>query len=246
MKTVRISNISYLNCLPFQYGLENFRFSPEYDVRISMDIPSVCAEKIINKETDIGIVPVGALSEIRDYQILSDYCIGAVNQVRSVIIASDVPLNEIENLYPDFQSRTSNVLSAILFRFHWKKNVRFLEKDTEYVSKISGKTAGVIIGDRALKPAREFRYIIDLSEEWYKFTGLPFVFALWISSEKQDAAFISEFNKALAKGISDIDKLTENDVFLRKYLKTYIDYSFNEEKNKALRLFLEYSRLLNQ
>lgn len=246
MKTVRISNISYLNCLPFQYGLENYRFSPEFEVRISRDIPSVCAKKIISRQTDIGIVPVGALSEIEDYYIQSDYCIGAMNKVKSVIIASQVPLNEIQYIYPDFQSRTSNILAAILFKYHWKKNVLFLEKDTDYLSRISGNTAGVIIGDRALKPPVNFKNIFDLSEEWNKFTGLPFVFALWVSSQKQNPEFISEFNKALAKGISNIDKLTENDIFLRNYLKTNIDYSFNEEKRKALNLFLEYSRLMNQ
>ncbi len=89
----------------------------------------------------------------------------------------------------DYQSRTSDDLLKILIKEYWKINPVFEETSGEYQSKISGTTAALIIGDRALKQREISSYIYDLGLEWKKFTGLPFVFAAWVSNKKLDIRF---------------------------------------------------------
>src|ERR1043166_8619691 len=105
---IKISAVAYLNSKPFIYGLEHSRVLDQIDLQL--DIPSECARKLINNEVEIGLVPVAVLPLIRDRQIISDYCIGAVGKVNSVMLYSDVPLDEIRTVLLDYQSRTSVTL----------------------------------------------------------------------------------------------------------------------------------------
>lgn len=240
----KISIVSYLNSKPFIYGFDKSNFSKLAD--ISLDIPSVCAEKLINGSVDIGLVPVAILPELKNYKIISDYCIGANGAVDSVLILSDVPLEEIEDLLLDYQSRTSVMLSKVLLENHWKKKVKFIPAQIGYENSIGGKTAGVVIGDRALILRKKFKYVYDLPLEWKKMTGLPFVFATWTSTIDLSAEFINSFNKAIEEGMKMIDEISkkeftpeisQEEVFT--YLTKSIDFDFNQEKQEALELFLK-------
>ena len=167
-------------------------------------------------EIDVGLVPVAIIPEMKEYYIISDYCIGCDGEVASVCLFSEVPLDKIEKVLLDYQSRTSVELLKILIKEHWKINPVFEETSGEYQSKISGTTAALVIGDRALEQRKISPYIYDLGLEWKKFTGLPFVFAAWVSNKKLDKKFIDDFNEANAFGlhrINEVVKQNENGVF---------------------------------
>jgi chorismate dehydratase len=154
-----------------------------------------------------------------------------------------VPLNNIEKILLDYESRTSVELLKILVKEYWKINPVFKETSGEYQSNISGTTAALIIGDRALKQRKISAYIYDLGLEWKKFSGLPFVFAAWVSNKKLDEKFVAEFNEANAlglKNISDVVRENETNIFnLMNYYTRYISFEINEEKKKAMYLFLK-------
>jgi chorismate dehydratase len=241
---VRISVVSYLNSKPFIYGLRNAKFNTA--VEITEDIPSVCAEKLMNGKADVGLVPVIILPLLTNPNIISDYCIGADGEVGSVLLFSEVPINEIKSVLLDYQSRTSVMLTKVLARNHWRITPEWKETSSEYENNISGDTAGVVIGDRALLLKNKFPYVYDLAEEWKKLTGFPFVFACWVSINKLDKIFISEFNKAMENGMNKIDEIAENESSLqlskdeiKKYLTHRIDYNFDSKKREALELFLK-------
>lgn len=240
---IRISVVSYLNSRPFIYGLRNTVFNFETDIQ--EDIPSVCADKLINGEADIGLVPIAVLPLIKEYSIISDYCIGADGEVSSVLLLSEVPLNEIDNILLDYQSRTSILLTRILAKKLWKINPQWKNTNASYENQIKGSTAGVVIGDRALKLKSNYKFVYDLSAEWKKLTSLPFVFACWVCTKKIDDLFIADFNKALAYGIQNIDRVVEDEKSfhlskeeLKNYLTKNIDYNFDEKKKEAMNLFL--------
>lgn len=240
---IKISVVSYTNSLPFIYGLENTDFINKIDLK--KDIPSVCARKIINLDANIGLIPVAALPKVSNYRIVSDYCIGANKKVDSVFLASNVELSKIENIILDYQSNTSNNLTKILAKKHWKISPNWINGDSEYISEIKNHTAGVVIGDRAFKIKSDFKYVYDLSEQWYNFTKLPFVFALWISNIKLSDEFISEFNSALKFGLDNIDKLKNTKAVLNNtefiyYLTKSIEYTLDENKRKSIELYLKY------
>lgn len=224
------------------YGLLNGPLSDQ--ITLNLDSPAVCASKFKNGDTDLALVPVGSLVDLDQYHIIGEYCIGSEGRVRTVCLFSEVPIEEIEQIYLDYQSRTSVELIKILARKHWIISVEWLSSEKGFESKISGKTAGLIIGDRAIGLENEFPYVYDLSEIWRAMTGLPFVFACWVSKNKLDPEFEAMFNHSIKAGIDQIDKLVyilpspEKDFDLKEYFKKNISYQLDDQKRKALNLFL--------
>jgi len=243
---MKISAVSYINTLPFIYGLQH---SPIIDkIDLSLDYPAECASKLINNQIDIGLIPVAVLPQIPNYKIISNYCIGADGKVDSVYLFSDVEINEIEKIYLDYQSRTSISLMRILAEKFWKIEVEWIKADAGYENKIFGKTAGVVIGDRTFAIKQNFKYTYDLADVWKKMTGLPFVFATWTANKNIDQLFVNEFNDALKFGLENINKvlihyqnkisITNKHINIKNYLTKSISYAFTKDKQKALKSFL--------
>ncbi|PCJ84756.1 MAG: hypothetical protein COA57_08680 [Flavobacteriales bacterium] len=243
MRPLKISAVSYLNTKPFIYGLEHSSFLKNFDLQI--DIPSVCAEKLLTNQVDIALAPVAVLPELNDYEILTDYCIGCDGKVNSVMLFSEVPLAEIETIYLDYQSKTSVLLIQLLAEKHWKIFPNWLIATAGYESKIGEKTAGLVIGDRSFALHGKFNYQFDLGEAWEKFTGLPFVFACWVANKPIPEEIKAAFNKAVAFGIENKFTLKNELKFspipnmtVDEYLEKFISYQFDQRKKKALELFL--------
>jgi chorismate dehydratase len=114
LNKLKVSAVSYTNSKPFVFGLLHSDILDK--IELSLDIPSVCALKLIENQVDIGLVPVAALLQIPNYHIISDYCIGANGAVDSVFIFSNKPISEIKTLKLDSQSRTSNNLARVLIK----------------------------------------------------------------------------------------------------------------------------------
>ena len=140
--------VNYLNTLPLLYGLER---SPVMQEAVFMlDFPSNVARKLKSGEIDAGFIPSAVFPEIPSGRIFSSYFISSDGPVASVCLMSEVPLTEIETVLLDYQSRTSVELLKLLYREHWKKDVRFVEAQQEFQPEIGGTTAGLLIGDRCL------------------------------------------------------------------------------------------------
>jgi chorismate dehydratase len=237
-----VSIVNYYNTTPFLYGINHTDFKSQ--IELELDIPSVCAKKLKNRQVEIGLVPVAVLPELQSYHIITDYCIGAVGKVDSVKLFAQKPLDELTHVLLDYQSKTSVTLVQVLNKHFWKKNIEFINASEGFEKQISGTTGAVIIGDRTFG-LTEHPYQYDLSEEWQKYTGLPFVFACWVSNVKPEEAFIEKFNQALSYGVNHIkEAVTEKpnntkgfDAY--DYLKNKISYNLDSDKRKALSRFLE-------
>lgn len=250
MGKIKISAVSYLNTVPFIYGIEKDKALLD-QIHLSKDIPSECARKLIDNEVDLGLVPVATLLKLDSYALVSDYCIGSIGKVKSVLLVSDVPLNEIKSIFLDYQSRTSVLLCQVLCKRFWNIDVDFLPSKEGYEELIQGNQAGVIIGDRTFNLPRTFNYTYDLSEEWHKWKGLPFVFASWVSNKKLDQGFLNQFNQALKIGIENKEKSIVNlpnqklsFAEQKSYISENINYHFNDKMKTALSLFLDEARKL--
>lgn len=245
MDKIKISVVSYLNSKPFLYGLNYSGLINEIDLQL--DIPSICAQKLINGKVDIGLIPVAVLPLLKEQYIISDYCIGAEGKVASVLLYSKVPLQEIENVLLDYQSNTSVLLVKVLASNFWKINPQWIPAKADYENDIKGSTAAVIIGDRTFGLENKYAYSYDLAEEWQKFTQLPFVFACWVANKKLPDTFLNEFNRALKYGIDNrpalIAELNEQKAYstdIEVYLSKNIKYDYDIAKKQALKLFLDY------
>jgi chorismate dehydratase len=240
-KKVRVGAVSYLNTKPLIYGFENGLMKAEVDLII--DYPSKIAKMLLEEKIDVGLVPVAIIPELNEYRVISNYCIGSVGEVASVCLFSQVPLCDIKTVLLDYQSRTSVALLKILIKEYWKINVVFEETSENFQSKISGTTAGLVIGDRALQQRKISPYIFDLGLEWKSFTNLPFVFAAWISNKKLDEIFIKNFDAGNAFGVSRIDEVVKDNPYklfnLKHYYTHCISFHLDENKRKGMKLFLE-------
>lgn len=242
---MKISVVSYLNTKPFLWGLHKSKLI--HEISLTEDIPSICAAKLLSGEVDIGLVPVVVVPMMKEHYILSDYCIGADGPVSTVMLFSNSPLEKINKIILDYQSKTSVRLLKILAEHFWKISPEWLDSKENYESEISGETAGLVIGDRTFGLQNNFQFQYDLAAEWKKFTGLPFVFACWVSREKLSPEFTSEFNSALKNGIESIPELCStlpNPDFSKHYLENHISYSFDQRKKKAMTYFLEFESFI--
>ncbi|MGE0561579.1 MAG: menaquinone biosynthetic enzyme MqnA/MqnD family protein [Flavobacteriales bacterium] len=242
---VKISIVSYSNTLPFLYGLQHSDILNEIDLQL--DIPSKCAEKLLTNQVDIGLVPVAILPKLKEYHIITDYCIGATKKVNSVLLYSDVPLNEIETIMLDYQSITSINLVQILAKQYWKIFPKFENSTVGFEKNIGGTTAGVIIGDRTFDLSKKFLYQYDLAGEWVKFTQLPFAFACWVSNKKMTEDFARKLNEALKFGVNHIPQavnISTNQSMDKNKLKNYltydISYHLDQEKRRSIDIFLNF------
>ncbi|MBA3902015.1 MAG: ABC transporter substrate-binding protein, partial [Bacteroidetes bacterium] len=86
MQRIRISAVSYLNTKPFLYGIQNSDALTHFNIDLKTDLPSVCAEKLLANEADLGLVPVAIIPKLKEYHIISDYCIGAIGPVKTVML----------------------------------------------------------------------------------------------------------------------------------------------------------------
>ena len=240
---LKISAVSYLNTIPFIHGLKQSELIKIIDLQL--DYPSICADKLINGTVDLALVPVAVIPKLKEAYIISDYCIGANGSVDTVCLYSDVPIEEIESIALDYQSRTSVALLKILLNEYWQLNPELKKANVGFEENIKGNHAALVIGDRAFALNTKHAYIYDLSAIWKEMTGLPFVFAAWVANTKLPQDFIVSFNKALEKGLSDIDMALaiEGDSYPNcenpeDYLNNKISYNLDIEKQKGMELFL--------
>lgn len=242
MSAYKLAAISYLNSTPFVYGIKQSGL----DASLSLHIPSHCADLLQDEQVDLALVPIAIIPKLKQHYIVSPFCIGSDGPVQTVCLFSNVPLNDIDEILLDYHSKTSVALLKVLCKHYWKIEPDFLETEFDFERKTKNTTASLIIGDRAYEYHQKFEYVYDLSQQWKSFTGLPFVFACWVSTQKLDAKFICDFSSSLQLGLNNLEtSITVNesnfdtDIDRLDYLTNYIRYDLDEAKRKAMKLFFE-------
>jgi chorismate dehydratase len=251
MQKIRVSPISFLNTLPLSFGIRHSNIINQ--IELVVDTPAQCANRLIEGSVDIGLVPVATIPSICNAQIISDFCIGVSGAVRTVVLVSEVPVNEINEIILDYQSRTSVVLARILVTDFWNLNVKFRNAKPGFeFSQVKGNTAAVVIGDKVFGIEKKYKYVLDLAVQWREYTGLPFVFACWVANCDLSQSFIHEFNEALRYGVEHINEaidsvpnliIPKNEAL--KYLSQNIDFNFTDDKREAMQLFLKKLEIIS-
>ena len=191
---LRIGAVSYLNSKPLLEGLDELL----PDTTIRLDYPSRLADDLVTGELDVALIPSIEYFRGHNYQVLSNACVAAHGPVLSVKLYSRVPWGEIKTLALDEGSRTSATLARILLA---ERHGVFPKLEPLPLDHQTGDTradAILLIGDRAILPPKErFLGTWDLGEEWFRWTGLPFVFAMWVAN---DGSVLSKRVNAISPG----------------------------------------------
>jgi len=251
MGKIRISAVRYANTYPFIWGLTESGFSKK--VYLETDHPAQCAAKLREGRADIGLIPVAALPGVKNGRIISDYCIGANGNVKTVMLLSNCPFEELDTINLDYRSVTSVTLVRVLARNMWKKDFRWNDTSevTDFFS-IPCNEGVVLIGDQCFESESRYKFRMDLAMEWKKQTGLPFVFACWVANRDTGIEFLNDFNSALRLGVENIDKVAEYFGSMGKiskpqlvdYLKNNIDFNLDDDKKSAMNLFFDLMKKL--
>lgn len=245
MAKIKVGIVDYLNTKPLLEGIMHSDLLG--DIELVPDYPANIDRMLVDNEIDLGLVPVAVIPRLKEYHIISDYCIGTRGKVASVCILSNQPLDQVKKILIDYQSRTSAMLVKILIKKFWKLGVELVDTQSDYRHLIEGDTAGLVIGDRCLEYRHKVKYVYDLGEAWLEFTGLPFVFATWISNKALPGDFIRRFNEANAAGIRNIEKVIFENNFSyydsREYFSKNISYELDEEKRRGMERFLGWLRV---
>ena len=245
MAKIKIAAVSYLNTVPFIYGIE---YSGNMQADLMLAPPSECARLFTESRAEIALVPVAAIPTICDAQIITSFCIGTEKSVRTVMIMSTVPSLKIKRLWGDSHSLTSVMLTRILCSKYWKIAPEFIKMaDYGVMDRAEDGDAFLLIGDKVFGHEGRFRYNYDLADEWRGMTGLPFVFAVWIARKGISPEKIDALESALMFGVEHIyEALVEyshqEKDYAYHYLTENIDFLFDAQKRKAFEKFLELGR----
>ncbi len=204
----RVGAVSYLNSKPLIEGL-----AARLPGGLTLDVPSRLALALERRELDAALIPsIEVLQSKGEYEILSDACVAARGPVRSVKVFFRVPPGEVNRLSLDEGSRTSATFARVLLfhKYGVEPETEQLPLDSSVASDAISRTTAdaiLLIGDRAMFPvAEEFPVVWDLGDEWLKWTGLPFVFALWAGRSGQiSAGLATMFSEARDAGVAVAD-----------------------------------------
>jgi chorismate dehydratase len=250
MTKIRVSAVKYTNSIPFIYGLQND--SLRNDIILSLDTPTECYNNLFSGFAEVGLVPVIIKNHVSKFFQVSPYGIGATGDVLSVILISRSPLSNVKTITLDYQSRTSAMLVRLLCSEFWKIKPEFRQARPGFeMDPFLPGEARLIIGDRSFQFHNHDDLVVtDLAGEWLKFTGLPFVFALWASTKKLPAEFEQKFTAALNYGMSFKPKLINElqgqerykSINLHNYLNYNIIHEISPAMQEGMNLFLHLIR----
>ncbi len=249
-RKMRVGAVSYLNTRPLIHRFADF--AP--DAELLLDVPSRLADRLAAGDLDVALIPSVEAFQGSGYSIVSDACIACRGPVLSVKLLSRVPIPDIRTLALDAGSRTSAALVQIMLRerLDVAPHLRELPLNTEGESSIeTDSDAVLLIGDRAIHASRrEYSDQWDLGEQWCEWTGLPFVFAMWMARPGVDVGRVEvALRRARNAGttrLADIARSAAGDVGLDEqtclsYLRDNLHFTLGAAEQRGLKLFHRYA-----
>jgi len=251
--------VSYLNTVPLVWGLQHSR-----DLRDAFDLgfalPSECADQLASGQADIGIVPVIEMAR-QGLDYFPGTGIACHGPVRSILLISKVPFQEIRTLATDSGSRTSAMLSQVILAEKFGVRPQVFSHPANLAEMLERADAALLIGDAALRvdPATLPFETLDLGAEWVAMTGLPMVFAVWagrkeIIREAHGGAYGQVFLESLRYGLAHMDDIVAAEAparhfspdVVRRYLTGHIVFELGEKDYEGMRLYIKHALRLDR
>ena len=239
----KIIAVSYLNTIPFIYGL---RHHSNLGADLLLAPPATCYQNFVEGKADIALMPAAMVPSLADAEIVTDYCIGAVGKVRTVVVVSNSPIAQVRRIFLDAHSKTSVQLCGYLAKNLWKIEPEWhAMEDYSLLDNAEQGDAFLLIGDKVFDNEGRFAYSYDLAEEWHKATKMPFAFAVWVARKGLSYEVRDELQAAFTYGMEHIyEAILESGYAEREYAYEYltenIDFLFDIQKHNALKKFWDY------
>jgi len=246
-RRLRIGAVQYLNTKPLVYGLA------EAGIDLQYDLPSRLADGLARDLLDVALIPTVEVLRQPGHRVVSDACIGCQGPVMSVKLLFRTPPERVATLALDEGSRTSAVLAQVLLAERHGIRPRVEPLAIGAGSDETRADAVLLIGDRALADAARggaFQLIWDLGDEWCRWTGLPFVFALWAArSGVETGGLAARLETARDRGLANLAAIAAAEgprhglttTQCLGYLRDNLHYHFGDREREALELFHDHA-----
>jgi predicted solute-binding protein len=227
---------------------------PQRDlVDLSLAIPAICAQEVEDGATQIGLVPVAEVAR-QGLEIVPGVGISCLGAVRSILLFSRVPWEKIRTLAADSSSRTSVQLARVILRERFGVEPRITAYQPELDAMMKQADAALIIGDPALRvDLHQTSYEwLDLGDEWFRLTQLPFVFAMWAGKPKLPVEELEDLTRASYEfGKARLTEIIASEYAQRgisheladEYLRRHIRFEIGPQEQRGLETFFELARL---
>jgi chorismate dehydratase len=242
---MQIGAVSYLNSRPLIEGLEGLLPS----ANLVLDYPSRLADALSNGQLDVALIPSIEYFRRPGYEVISDACVAARGEVLSVKLYCRVHPGQIRTLALDEGSRTSAALTKVILAERYGVIPKTEPLRMESATTDSGADAVLLIGDRAMhSPEESFVEVMDLGQFWYDWTGLPFVFAMWVARREVNTEGVDEaLSHARDLGIANVadiareeaPRLGISETLAHNYLTRNLHYHLTSAERSGLKLFSE-------
>jgi chorismate dehydratase len=244
----RIAASSYLNTAPLIWS---FVHGSQRDaVELFTDTaPARCAQMLARAEVDAALVPVIEYQQLSDVSMIADVCVGSKNAVRSVVLATRRNnLKKIERVALDESSRTSVALVKIIFREFLGFEPEWQVAAPDLQAMMQQADAALIIGDPAMRISRDQFRVFDLATLWHEFTGLGFVFAMWmVRNESAGKVRRADFVAARDEGLDHLEAIAAaqtgplrfSSAEITEYLRTNIVFQIDDDMRRGLSLYFD-------
>lgn len=242
---LQIGAVSYLNSRPLIEGLEDLLPC----ANLVLDYPSRLADSLSAGRLDVALIPSIEYFRRPGYEVVSDACVAARGEVLSVKLYCRVHPGDIRRLALDEGSRTSAALTKVILAERYGVIPQTEPLKMESTTRDSTADAVLLIGDRAMHdPAESFVEVMDLGKVWYDWTGLPFVFAMWVARQEADTDGIDDvLSYARDLGLERIAEIAAEEAprlgltqtVAYNYLTKNLHYHMTSAERSGLKLFCE-------
>jgi len=248
MRKLKLSIVGYLNALPLSWGFIQKQAEDAFDLDFSP--PSLCADQIASGSVDIGLIPTIEYQRIQGLKIIPDLAVAAKKSVRSVLLVSKIPVQQVKSIALDHSSRTSVVLLQILLQIRFNSNPILSLHEPVLSKMLMQHDAALLIGDAALTADIKGLHRYDLSEAWRDETGKPFVFAFWAARADSCLTDCNPFYESYCYGRTHMEEIVSQQSQklglpyeqVLSYLTECIDYSLDKENLEGLQLFYNLAK----
>ena len=239
-RPVRIGAVNYLNTKPLIHDLETL--AP--DAELILDVPGRLADLLADAKLDVALIPVIEFFRAGCYSIVPNIAIASRGPVLSVTLFSRVPCGNIRRVALDEGSRTSAALCQILLRKRYGVSPEVRSLPLERTAEEADADAVLLIGDRAMRACLPgFAHAFDLGQEWFDWTGLPFVYAFWaVRAGAELGAVDAALLEAKRRGCAQIGAIAHREAprlgldagFCRRYLANIIYFDLGPREQAGL------------
>jgi chorismate dehydratase len=249
-RPIRVGAVNYLNTKPLIEGLGSF--APQAE--LCLDLPSRLADRLAAGDLDVGLIPVIEYFRAGTYIVVPGVSIASRGPVLSVTLFSRVPWPEIRSVALDEGSRTSAALARILLEKRYGIRPQTVQLPIDVAADDMSTDAVLLIGDRAMKACLPgFAYAYDLGQEWFDWTGLPFVYAFWAVREGVDLRGVDRaLQQARDYGLAKVGPIAQREAasvgldagFCRRYLSNILSFDLGAKELAGLARYYGLAREL--